>query len=64
MIGNLQLHIQAIIIDILSTLDEKLTKLIQVKPLLLPIEVISNDGYFQLARQPALKIVKRRLAKP
>lgn len=50
MIGNLQLHIQAIIIDILSTLDEKLAKLIQVKALLLPIEVISNDGYFQLTR--------------
>lgn len=46
MISNLQLHIQAIIIDILSTLDEKLAKLIQVKPLLLPIEVISDDGHF------------------
>jgi hypothetical protein len=58
MISDLQLHIQTIIIDILSTLDEELTKLIQVKALLLSIKVISNDGYFQLTRQPALKIME------
>lgn len=46
MIGGPQLHIQAIVIDILSTLDEKLTKLIYIKSLLLTIEVITNDGYF------------------